>query len=211
MTYHIYAFGSICRGEVTPQSDIDLLAIVDGFDSRFDPHTYSIYSKQRLRELWAEGNPFAWHLAMESKLLYASDGMDTLSKFGAPQAYLNAEWDCQKFHLLFLDALSSITSSNASRIFDLSAMFLAVRNFATCYMLGVQRRCNFSRDSAIQMEEDSVPIPKSTYDLLVRSRLVATRGLGDYITSDEILGQLETLPLVDEWMKRLRNDAFGTT
>lgn len=34
---HIYAFGSICRGEVDASSDIDMLAIVNGHDARFRP------------------------------------------------------------------------------------------------------------------------------------------------------------------------------
>lgn len=37
MKMHIYAFGSICRGEIDKNSDIDLLAIVDGFDARLWP------------------------------------------------------------------------------------------------------------------------------------------------------------------------------
>lgn len=41
---HIYAFGSICRGEVDSFSDIDMLAIVSGRDERFNPRDYSIYS-----------------------------------------------------------------------------------------------------------------------------------------------------------------------
>ena len=56
---HIYAFGSVCRGDVLPSSDIDLLAITEGHDSRFDPNNYSIYSYNRIKELWQEGNPFA--------------------------------------------------------------------------------------------------------------------------------------------------------
>lgn len=64
---HIYAFGSICRGDVSPASDVDLLAIVDGYDERFSLDDYSIYSYDRIWEIWNEGNPFAWHLALESK------------------------------------------------------------------------------------------------------------------------------------------------
>lgn len=65
---HIYVFGSTCRGDILPSSDVDLLAIVDGYDSRFDPNIYSIYSYQRIKEIWDEGNPFAWHLSLESRL-----------------------------------------------------------------------------------------------------------------------------------------------
>jgi len=43
---HIYAFGSLCRGEIGLDSDIDLLAIVDQFDERLDQKLFSIYSVQ---------------------------------------------------------------------------------------------------------------------------------------------------------------------
>ena len=60
---HIYAFGSLCRGEVDFGSDVDLLSIIEGPDSRFDPDVFAKYSYDRIRSLWKEGNPFAWHLA----------------------------------------------------------------------------------------------------------------------------------------------------
>ncbi|WP_424545407.1 nucleotidyltransferase domain-containing protein [Serratia marcescens] len=54
---HVYAFGSLCRGEMSKYSDIDLLALVNDKDDRFDSDIYSIYSYERLDELWKEGNP----------------------------------------------------------------------------------------------------------------------------------------------------------
>jgi hypothetical protein len=35
---HLDAFGSICGGEVSSDSDVNLLAIVESQDSRFDPN-----------------------------------------------------------------------------------------------------------------------------------------------------------------------------
>jgi hypothetical protein len=52
---HIYAFGSVCRGDISPGSDVDLLAVVEGHDARFSPDDYSIYSYERVREIWEEG------------------------------------------------------------------------------------------------------------------------------------------------------------
>src|SRR5271154_5811163 len=98
---HIYAFGSICRGEVTPGSDIDLLAITEGHDPRFDPATFSIYSYARLRQIWQEGNPFAWHLCLESRLLFAEDSVDFLRALGTPHPYREVVRDCEKFANLF--------------------------------------------------------------------------------------------------------------
>jgi predicted nucleotidyltransferase len=41
---HIYVFGSICRGEVAPGSDVDLLAISSGGGNDLSRSMFSIYS-----------------------------------------------------------------------------------------------------------------------------------------------------------------------
>jgi hypothetical protein len=196
---------------VTPESDIDLLAIVEGPDTRFDPRRFSIYSLGRLRELWMEGNPFSWHLHSESRVLYSSNGVDVLKSLGVPAAYAAAEIDCFKFHSLFHDALESFVKSPGSRIFDLSVMFLSLRNFATCYQLGVSRVSDFSRDSARHMGENRVPISDAAHILLLRSRLLATRGFGAYLTNEDTQGFEAELYQISEWMRRLRYDAFGSS
>ncbi len=208
MSNHIYVFGSICRGEISTDSDVDLLAIVDEFDSRFDPCVYSVYSRRRLAEIWRDGNPFAWHLSRESRLVFSCDGNDVIKELGNPSPYLNAVTDCEKFHRLFRDAHSSFTASSDTRVFDLSAMFLAIRNFATCYLLGVQGQACFSRDSALRMGNDSIPLTPDAFDLLLRARLLSTRAIGKEITDEDCLNRLTELAVIDDWMTRLRNDGF---
>ena len=94
---HIYAFGSICRGDISLGSDVDLLAIVDSYSPDIDPDTFSIYSYKRIQEIWREGNPFAWHLFLESMLIFASDKFDYLTQLGSPSKYKNCVRDCEKF------------------------------------------------------------------------------------------------------------------
>ncbi|HHE9539890.1 TPA: nucleotidyltransferase domain-containing protein [Haemophilus influenzae] len=61
---HIYVFGSLCRGELDNKSDIDILIISDEkFGSEYNK--YSVYSYEKIRELWLDGNPFAWHLYLD--------------------------------------------------------------------------------------------------------------------------------------------------
>ena len=55
---HLYIFGSLPRGEIGFGSDVDLLAITEKFDSRFDPDAFSIYSYRRICELWKEEKSF---------------------------------------------------------------------------------------------------------------------------------------------------------
>jgi hypothetical protein len=200
---HIYAFGSICRGDMSLSSDIDLLAIVEGHDSRFDPNVYSIYSYRRIQEIWQEGNPFAWHLSLESKLLFSSDKRDFLKLLGSPLPYKNCAKDCAKFFSIFCDAYVSVLNHRNSRVFDLSTIFLSIRNFATCFSLGMIAVPDFSRNSALHLEENSIPIPSGIYEILERSRVLCTRGYGAAITDQEVEATLPYFDEIHKWMSHL--------
>ncbi len=203
MRNHIYAFGSICRGEVDISSDIDLLAIVEGYDRRFNPNEYSIYSYSRINELWDEGNPFAWHLYLESKLIYSSDEADYLRSLQQPSQYEQGQEDCKKFKDIFLSAKNSLQETNFTEIFDLSSIFLSIRNFATCYSLVSSGTPDFSRNSAKNLGLDSIPLNEETYALFEKSRLLCTRGNGDLLNEDEINKGKLAIPVIEEWMLSL--------
>lgn len=183
-----------------PTSDIDLLAIVDGMDKRFDPNVYSIYSYDRIHALWHEGNPFAWHLSLEARLLFASDGTDFLASLASPAPYQNRLFDCEKFHKLFHGAVASILLSRSTLVFDLSTIFLSIRNFATCFSLGLTVRPDFSRDSARRLSEDPVPISQISYSTLENARILCTRGIGDNISSADASRAISEFGAVDAWM-----------
>lgn len=200
---HIYAFGSVCRGDVSPGSDIDLLAVVQGYEPRFSPDDYSIYSYERIREIWEEGNPFAWHLAIESKLLYSSDESDFLKSLGKPATYRKCLQDCEKFLALFREARASFESQPESKVFDLSMVFLAIRNFATCFSLGTLDKPDFSRSSALRLCERSLLIPQDAYKVLERSRILCTRAIGESITDREARMAFGQFFQIEEWMKTL--------
>jgi hypothetical protein len=200
---HIYAFGSVCRGDISKGSDVDLLAIVEGFDARFDPDTYSIYSYDRVREIWVEGNPFAWHLSLESRLLFSDDSTDFLDSLGKPNPYQHRERDCAKFLSLFRDAVASLARTDASAVFDLSTVFLALRNFATCFSLGGGDRPDFSRHAAIRLGRRSLSIPGEAYQILERARILCTRGYGSMITADEVRIASQSFGQIEGWMAEL--------
>src|SRR5262249_3267336 len=96
-TLHIYVFGSICRGELSAGSDVELLAAVSGERNDLSRGMFSIYSHMRLRAIWEEGNPFAWHLHLEARLIHASDGHDFLAALGTPKRYTRYYRDCSRF------------------------------------------------------------------------------------------------------------------
>jgi hypothetical protein len=203
---HIYAFGSVCRGEVDILSDIDLLAVVEDYDDRFDSFIYSIYSYKRLTELWKEGNPFAWHLSTEARFIFSSNGEDFIGQLGVPAAYRKCKEDCKKFYTLYCKAIESISGGSSSIVFELSSIFLAIRNFATCFLLGTKQLCNFSRRSALQMDGQSIKIGPDTFKLLERARILSIRGAGAIINKADIKSSLEEIYSINTWMTGLLNE-----
>src|SRR3990167_6372843 len=176
MRTHLYAFGSICRGEIDPASDVDLLACTSTPTSEIDPKKFSKYTYERIEQLWREGNPFAWHLHLESRLIFSSDGTDFLVGLGVPSAYECMTADCLKFRKLFLESSNALLQSRNSVVFHLSCMFLATRNFATCYSFTTGRPI-FSRKSPLPLAQ-RLPISDEVFDVFARARILSTRGYG---------------------------------
>jgi len=201
MSTHFYAFGSVCRGEVDPASDIDLLACLSTPRPEIDPKKFSIYTYERIRELWQEGNPFSWHLHLESKLIFSSDGSDFLMDLGEPSKYTKVSEDCVKFHKLFLESYHSLMQSSNSIVFHLSCMFLATRNCATCYSLGIGMPI-FSRISPLLIDQ-KLPIAKEVFDIFARARILSTRGYGSTISKAEVNVAKSSAPIIFDWMKEL--------
>ncbi|EKD25989.1 MAG: hypothetical protein ACD_79C01416G0005 [uncultured bacterium] len=200
---HIYAFGSVCRGDIDKDSDIDLLAIVDKFDNRFDPDSYSIYSYKKIIALWEEGNPFAWHLSNESKMIYSSDKSNIILSLGKPNSYKQCKRVCQKFYELFCGSLDSIKNGGNSIVFELSTIFLSIRNFATCYLLGIDNIMNFSRYSAIQMGANSLKVSENTFELLKQARILSIRAKGKMIFKQNIKDYFYEIESIKLWMENL--------
>jgi nucleotidyltransferase-like protein len=204
---HIYVFGSLCRGEISDGSDVDILAVVADYDPRLNPEEFSIYSYARLSELWREGNPFAWHLHLEARLIYASDSVDFLRSLGPPAGYSSCLRDCEKFLGVFTDARDAIAAGTKSVTFELSTIFLAIRNIATCFSLGVTAMPVFARHAAQRLGANSLDIPPGRYAILERARILSTRGKGETISVDEVALVLDSLDTIMEWMNRLVQQA----
>lgn len=88
-------------------------------------------------------------------------------------------------------------------VFEMSTIFLAIRNFATCFLLGMEKVGNFSRRSALQMGKKSIQISLDTFDLLERSRILSIRGTGKMIETEKIISSLEEISSIKIWMNGL--------
>lgn len=201
---HIYAFGSLCRGEVSKDSDLDILALVDGRDERFGSNEYSVYSYQRIKEMWVEGNPFAWHLFLESKLIFAADGCDFLREIGRPHEYENFKSDYFKFKTLLDDSFRNLKSGSRSFVFEMSNIFLAIRNISICYSLAFGGKPTFSRGAAHMLSEKSIKLPVRIYNILERARILSTRGIGEYIRYEEVIEVINYADEISNWSLLLK-------
>ena len=204
---YIYAFGSICRGEIDFYSDIDLIAISDNKSEleNLDVNKFSIYTEKRLKEYWQIGNPFAWHLYKESKLIFSSENDDLIIKLGEPLPYRNGLEDLNKFYNIFLESVKHIEITRDSFLFDISTIFLSIRNFATCYSLA-KDRINFQRNSALNLGNKSIPISVQNYKALELARLLATRGVGTFPNDAESSRLIMCFKEIDDWMKLLLDE-----
>ncbi len=206
MTWHVYAFGSVCRSDFERRSDIDMLAITDTASERFDPLDFSVYPYEAIRKMWKQGSPFAWHLATESRLVYAGDQQCFLSSLGQPSAYLEAKKDCEAFRLIASDATSRLVSGSSSDAFELSLMYLSARNFATCYALGCLGKHFFGPSSAYKLGVKSLPLGVKYYETLRRCRLLSTRGIGSIVEGQELRDCIDRLQIITDWMSTLSGD-----
>lgn len=202
---YLYVFGSYCRGEIDQYSDIDLLVIKDQDEvlTQFDLDKFSIYNLDRIQNLWKEGNPFAWHLYLESRLIFSNGNDDVVRSLGKPNVYSNHINDMNKFLQLYLESKNSLIETNNSRDFDLSMIFLALRNFASCYSLGHLKNPNFSRNSSTAIGIDSIRISDKCYSILKNSRILSTRGIGKNVSEEEIAIVINELEVISEWFKEL--------
>lgn len=201
---YIYAFGSICRGEIDLFSDIDMLAILGEKDnsSKFDPNKFSIYTEKKIKEYWISGNPFSWHLFSESSLVYSDNNQDFLKSLGKPKSYTDGIQDMFKFKNIFSGCLAELETNQFTYLFELSTIFLCIRNFATCYALHNDKP-TFGRHSALSLGEKSLNIDLDVYHILEDARLLATRGYGKIYPKSNVQKTVVELDKVNIWMNDL--------
>ncbi|WDF65468.1 nucleotidyltransferase domain-containing protein [Flavobacterium sp. KACC 22763] len=199
---NIYIFGSIVRGEIDQYSDTDLLLITDDTLNFIDLEKYSLYTPTRIEEMYREGNPFAWHLHYESKLVY-SDGVDFLKELKIPNSYKNCSLDLHKFYKLFQDSIKSIQSDKLSLVFDLAMVFLALRNFATCYSLERYEKPIFSRNSFEKLNDFPLILDNKIKNLLMMARISSTRGISYKIDEIELSLFIKQVDAIEKWFDKI--------
>ncbi len=204
---HIYAYGSLCRGEIVTTSDIDLIALVEADSRMLDPIVFTVYRYSQLPNLWSEGNPFAWHLALESRLIFAEDGVDFVRELGRPARYRNWLTDSEKFKEIYIAAKDALAARRDTTTFELSTVYLAIRNLAICFSLHVGRAPVFSRGAFRQLGAHSLRVDPRSIRILEDARILSTRGIGSQPSDSDVDHVLSKLPKLDAWISNLQREA----
>ncbi len=116
---------------------------------------------------------------------------------------MDCKSDLLKFKKLFEDSTASINKDDFSIIFDLAMIFLAIRNFATCYSLGSYKKPIFSRATFEKLHDYPLKLDDEIKELLMMSRISSTRGL-EYSIENKSLSLLKlNLDKIENWFNEI--------
>ena len=146
MNHEIYIFGSTVRGESAIDSDIDVLAIPsDGETASSYPPTWSVYSRDTLADYFAQGRLFAWHLYLESRVVFSASDRPWLQSIGAPAEYTTAKTDIETLGGLLRRSVSEIKKGTPSLVYEMGLIYTAVRDIAMSASWKLMGKPCFSR------------------------------------------------------------------
>lgn len=185
-------YGSFCRGDHDDNSDVDVLAVhstppnaetrrklkttLEGLFDR--PVDLAEYSSERVREIFAAGHLFAWHLHAESESLLGEDAF--FSSLGKPASYSQAESDSNRFLRLLETIPKQSQLPGSSYIYEAGLAYLASRNIGLIASWQRYKRPDFSRYAILNIAKKlnlRFRLDRIRYDELISCRLATIRGL----------------------------------
>lgn len=189
-------FGSAVRDDFDEKSDMDILCVLEknatvteldlrsflnSESANFLGHKrldLSIYSHQRLVEMWKEGHLFAWHISLESMPF---KGFECFKKtMGLPNEYVNSSGDISRLIEILSDVQSALANRIVSKIYEAGLIYVAVRNIGISASWYSDAGLNFSRMApyslVIDGESIDFPILEDKYNMLIAARHAAVRG-----------------------------------
>jgi hypothetical protein len=175
MTYEIYAFGSVTRGDVSPTSDVDILVVDDIPSSSRFPRDWSVYSKSVVSKYYRAGRLFAWHLHLEAVLLHPAGAGGFLAKLGTPSRYTTAAEDIADLRVLLSSSLDEIRRGSPSQVYELGLVYTALRDVAMSASWQLLGRPSFGRYVPYEITPPC-PLPRPAYETAMKSRHASTRG-----------------------------------
>lgn len=175
MSHEIYVFGSICRGESTPTSDVDVLVVPFEVErSRFPQH-WSVYSSELLSEYFKAGRLFAWHLHLEAKCIFSPRSESFLASLGPPAPYSTIMDDLDDLEALLKEARDELAAGTENVIYELGIAYTAIRDLAMSASWSLLANPCFAVDAPYRLPLDP-PIQRDIYHQTMVARHASTRG-----------------------------------
>lgn len=204
MNHDIYVFGSTCRGEVTPTSDVDILVIPFAQKRSQYPKDWSVYSPELIDEYFKKGRLFAWHLHLEAKCVYFSGDQPFLTSVGPPAPYSNIAGDIDALEVLLNEALDELGAGTANVVYELGIAHTAIRDIAMCASWAMLERPCFSTEVPYRLPIEC-PLQRITYDQITLARHSSTRGAELDFDPTHAVRAIVEAPL-SRWVNSLREE-----
>jgi hypothetical protein len=185
-----YIFGSAGRGQQDHLSDLDVLAVVRNGggnvpDSIIASHvpdklkplklSISWYGRDRLREMFRNGELFAWHLHRETIPLF--DPENFLAGLGRPSDYRECVADVTSFQRVMAGIPAQVALNEQNAIYEAGLVYVCLRNIAMAASWSLCAFPDFSRYSAFRLSGvDPCPISAQEFDLTMACRMASQRG-----------------------------------
>lgn len=197
----IYAFGSLVRGEIDMESDIDIIGICSSTDTKILPAYIQKYSKSDYLKIHTEGDLFAYHLYKESRLIYSSDGLDLIQSIGRPGSYIDWNRDLQSFIEVARYSIDSINSEPHS-VFSKGILYMALRDMAMIYSHVEMGVSDFSKYVPYNID---IPLDmrRGVYEELRLCRLSSTRGTWDPVILKDFPNSYSAK--AERWVNKIDN------
>lgn len=171
-----YVFGSLVNGDFDTGSDVDVLIVSDSEDLSC-PRDWSVYSEKGIRTLYEKGALFAWHLYLDAvPVSKEAIKNDLLRRIGKPNEYKTSHQEIIELSQVASSALSELERIDASVVFELGLIGLAIRDIAMAAGLQINGQLCFSKYAPFDLGNLSLPLPKELYFQLVKCRRATIRG-----------------------------------
>jgi hypothetical protein len=184
---NISIFGSWVRKDNDERSDLDVLVtVLDGSGKTPERRivdfvtpliggkpSISWYGIKKLREMFTQGDLFAWHLFLESKSV--GPYPDLQSIFGRPANYATAMPDIMELYGILGEVSDELRKAPKNAVFEMGILYVCARNIAMSASSKLCPTPHFGRYSPFALPMQ-FPLTADEYELAMSCRMASQRG-----------------------------------
>ncbi len=213
----VCVFGSMARGDYDGSSDADILVVVEDRSGKVCEDlvadyvrpwvaqlpTISWYGRHRLQSMFRNGHLFAWHLYLESKVLWGPSAI--VDVFGRPAPYKDALLDMSSFHEVIEGVPHALRHCMNNAIYEMGLLYVCVRNIAMSASWHFCGEPDFTRYSPFNPKLRELCATRRSYELAMSCRMASQRGLriANPVDTDTVL-ELQNTAV--SWSQGIKED-----